>query len=422
MARRIRRGPARAQRVPYRNLSSVPGEAGQREAGQVGTGHEKHDTHEPEQHPHERPGRPGHVLVKGPDSGPPPGHHLGEQRLQSGRDRVELGVGTLRRGARGQSPDPVPLMGRPVLALADVREPEVPPHLDRRVGEPELGPHHSHHLIAHIVQRDGGAQHVGIAAVPGLPEPPGQEREPGSTTSSLLLAERPAQHRGHPQGAEGRRGHGHGAHPLGPSILVGQGHPHGEAVHAQLLEGRRFVPPVDVGGGRQGVALGPTLFRLMDGDDSVRLVESQGPEHHGVGDAEDSRAGADGQGEGPHGHGQEARGRLQAGHRRPEVAPHFVHPATQAALAFRSTRAREEIAPGGEEPRQLPPGPHPSFIRVHPGGDEVVDPLVQVEADLGVQILRCLTGHVLRNAELPLPLHDPAPLSSRPRARTSART
>ena len=402
--RRANQTPAaRPERAPDGELAPARREAGQHQVGQIGAGDEQHHAHDGQQDPHERADGTGQVGPEGHDVGSPARHALGVRGLEPGGDRVELRVGPLGRDAGRQAADGAPLVGAAVRALARRGEPETRPGLHVVIREAEARSHHPHDLVRLIVQSDTASEDALVAAEPRAPETPAEHDGAGGSRTPLLGREEPSERRPRPEDAEGGRRHRDGLDLLRGRAGLRQDEGQLEPVGAERLEARGLVPPIDVGSARDVVAGVLGLLGLHHLHDTVRIGVRKRPEEDGIGDAEDPGRGPDGERKGRDGHEGERRRASQAPNGPNEVAPELAGPGAEPGPPLTAAGLRHQDLAGRPYIAELPLCPRARRLAVQAARHQLLRPRIEVEADLGLDILAGLAVHRAWNAEDPAP-------------------
>ena len=209
------------------------------------------------------------------------------------------------------------------------------PRVRTRLGKRERRRHDADDRRGHAVQRDGCAQHRGVAAESAHPEPVRQDSDQRSARCALLCREPATARRRHPQHRrQGRcRPHHLDALRLAPA---GQRRFAG-AVDGQTLEGARPLVLV-IEARRQADARRniDTRHAVIQPDQPVGLWIRQRIQHHALHDGEDGRVGPDGERERQRGSKGEYWGAQQSSGGLPDLIFH----ATPAGPLFKQ-RARQ---------------------------------------------------------------------------------
>jgi hypothetical protein len=171
---------------------------------------------------------------------------------------------------------------------------------------PEIRRQDADHSEGHGVDRDRAANHRGIGAEPPAPQPIAQHRDARGARPIVLGQKQPAELWAHPERREEAIGDLHRTDALSLAGAAADGGQANPPVRTHLLERRTVAPKVEevrrreVAGGAQVLLPADDLHQPV----GVRILE--GPEQHGLYDAENRRRRADAERQGDDGHGSKA--------------------------------------------------------------------------------------------------------------------
>ncbi len=415
--------PPGAQRRPQGYLA-LPGQGpGQQEVGQVGAGDQEDEDHHAEQRQQQGPYAGDEVGAEGHEVHAPALHGLRVLLPQACLDPLHLGARLPERDALRKAADDVPLV-RLVDLPCPRRRTAVRRTPGRRGGE-------SRSRGASTPTTVYGSSSSCRVRPTTEESPPNRVRHSewdrrtaaaAPRTPSWRVNSRPSSARV-PRIRKHARRHRHRAHTGGPSVAIHHGGRERPSVGADRLERRGVVAPGQVVAAGHDVVVPASGMDIPHLHQSVRVRVRQGAEEDGVHDAEHGRGGPDPEGQRENRHRREPRPRPQLPPPVAHVVAELVEPLQAPAAALGAGGLAAEGPAGPLQVPELLQGSSFGRRPVDPLRQELVDARLEVEADLGVHVVRDLAAELAVDPEEPAnprrqPTHDPglSGIPRRPRA------
>ena len=263
------------------------------------------------------------------------------------------------------------------------RERDRHPQLFAVGGVVEARRHHADDVVGPLVERDLTADHGRIAGEAIAPQPVAENDDLLAPGPVFLGREDAAAFRRHVEDAEEAGGHTRADDALGIAVA---GHVEARELHRRRRrECLHRLDAVDEVAGRDAAAVAPQI--LVQRDDSLRRRERQRLQHDRLDGAEDRGSRADAESERDDSGEREPGAAKQLPDGEGDVLPQFGHVLGPSHLVV--PLLSERPAPG-VDPIDVAEAPDRFLarcVRAHPALDELADAHLDVEGELGVDLV-----------------------------------